>query len=182
MKEQRDEQLSLPPDGRSLAEQPKWRQDFPIDWPEDHYVSRRDFTKFMVLTSFAFVIGQVWIALQNFFRTRRGEPAIRQIARADQMPIGGALIFEYPAPHDTCLLLRLNEQEFVAYSQKCTHLSCAVVPQLESNRLYCPCHEGAFDLASGAPTAGPPQRPLPRIKLEIYGDAIYASAVELRTT
>src|SRR5579875_3286117 len=31
---------------------PAWRQDFPIDWPQDHYVARRDFTKFLVLTAF----------------------------------------------------------------------------------------------------------------------------------
>ena len=67
------EQITLPPDGRPLAEQPKWRQDFPIDWPQDHYVARRDFTKFMVLTSFAFVVGQFWIVLQNFLRRRRGQ-------------------------------------------------------------------------------------------------------------
>ena len=47
----------------------------------------------------------------------------------------------------------------VAFSQQCTHLSCAVVPQPEQNRLFCPCHEGAFDLQSGRPIAGPPNRP-----------------------
>jgi hypothetical protein len=55
------EQLTIPPDGAPLEEQPRWRQDFPIDWPQDHYVSRRDFTKFMVLTSLAFTAGQFWI-------------------------------------------------------------------------------------------------------------------------
>lgn len=49
------------PDGRSADEQPAWRDDFPIDWPEDHYVARRDYTKFMVLTSLAFAVGQLWI-------------------------------------------------------------------------------------------------------------------------
>ena len=41
------------PDGRPADEQPKWRQDFPIDWAQDEYVSRRDLVKFMVLTSTA---------------------------------------------------------------------------------------------------------------------------------
>ena len=66
------EPLTVAPDGRPTAEQPRWRKDFPIDWPEDHYVARRDFTKFMVLTSLAFTVGQGWIVLQNFFRKRRG--------------------------------------------------------------------------------------------------------------
>src|SRR5205823_4088402 len=44
------ESITVPPDGKPDDQQPAWRRDFPIDWPQDHYVSRRDFTKFMVLT------------------------------------------------------------------------------------------------------------------------------------
>ena len=43
------------------------------------------------------------------------------------------------------MLLHLPGGRFVAYSQKCTHLSCAVYYQPERERLYCPCHEGVFD-------------------------------------
>jgi Rieske Fe-S protein len=47
--------------------------------------------------------------------------------------------------------------------------------------MYCPCHEGTFDLATGRPVAGPPRRPLPRVRLEVRGDEIFASGLELRT-
>jgi nitrite reductase/ring-hydroxylating ferredoxin subunit len=174
------DQLSVPPDGQPYHDQPQWRNDFPIDWPQDELVARRDFTKFLVLTSFAFAVGQVWIAVENIARRRRGQPPLRMIAKLDAIPVGGALTFAYPEPHDDCILVRTAEQRFVAYSQKCTHLSCAVTPQPNENRLYCPCHHGYFDLATGAPTAGPPRRPLPRIKLEIRDGAIYATGVEVR--
>ena len=59
------------PDGRPESEQPKWRRDFPIDVEADEYGARRDFTKFMVLTSLAFACGQFWIALQSLFRGRK---------------------------------------------------------------------------------------------------------------
>lgn len=176
------EHLTIAPDGSNLETQPKWRRDFPIDWPQDHYVSRRDFTKFLVLTSFAFAVGQFWILVQNFLRRRRGEPPIQQIATVESIPIGGAVVFNYPQAHDSCVLVRTDENGWVAFSQKCTHLSCAVVPQPSAGRFYCPCHEGAFDLNSGSPIAGPPRRPLPRITLEIQGSTIYATGVELRTT
>ena len=52
------EQVTVAPDGRPMEQQPAWRTDFPIDWPQDHYVERRDFMKFMVLTSLAFTVGQ----------------------------------------------------------------------------------------------------------------------------
>ena len=175
------EQLTVAPDGSPLDDQPKWRQDFPIDWPQDHYVSRRDFTKFMVLTSLAFAVGQLWIVLQNFLRTRRGELPLHKIANIDEVAVGSVISFAYPEPHDSCLLLRTDEKTFTAFSQKCTHLSCAVVPQPEKGCFFCPCHEGSFDLMSGSPIAGPPRRPLPRISLEVRSGAVYASGVELRT-
>jgi Rieske Fe-S protein len=173
--------ISIAPDGSAHEEQPKWRKDFPIDVGQDNYVARRDFTKFMVLTSFAFVVGQLWIVLQNFLRIRRGALPIRQSARLSEIPIGQSVIFAYPDAHDSCVLVRTGEQHFVAFSQKSTHLSCAVVPQPEKSCFYCPCHEGKFELETGRPLAGPPQRPLPRITLEIHGEAIYATGVEVST-
>lgn len=174
------DQLSVPPDGKPYRDQPQWRNDFPIDWPQDELVARRDFTKFLVLTSLAFVVGQVWIAAENFARRRRGRPPIRKIARVDSIAIGSSVTFAYPEAHDACILIRTAADRFVAYSQKCTHLSCAVTPQPDQNRLYCPCHHGFFDLATGAPTAGPPRRPLPRIGLEIRDGFLYATGVEVR--
>jgi nitrite reductase/ring-hydroxylating ferredoxin subunit len=175
------EQLTIPPDGRPAEDQPKWRQDFPIDWPQDHYVSRRDFTKFMVLTSLAFTAGQFWIVIQNYLRTRRGQLPLQKIADVNEIAIGGAVSFAYPEAHDSCLLLRTGESTFIAFSQKCTHLSCAVVPQMDKGRFQCPCHEGAFDLTTGEPIAGPPRRPLPKITVEVRNGVVYASGVELRT-
>ncbi|MGH7847372.1 MAG: ubiquinol-cytochrome c reductase iron-sulfur subunit [Candidatus Binatia bacterium] len=175
------ETVTVPPDGGLEAEQPRWRQDFPIDSPQDEYVARRDFTKFMVLTSFAFTVGQFWILAQNFFRRRKPRLPVNEIARVDHIPVGGALVFEYPQPHRPAVLVRLDEARFVAYDQKCTHLSCPVIPHVEQNRLHCPCHEGSFDLATGRPLAGPPRRPLPRITLHIRDGRIYAAGVEERT-
>src|SRR5690348_1962168 len=80
------DQITLPPDGRPHEVQPAWRKDFPIDWPQDQYVARRDFAKFMVLTSLAFAVGQVWIGIQNFVRRRAGKPAIARIASLDEVP------------------------------------------------------------------------------------------------
>ena len=175
------EQITIAPDFAPADSQPAWRQDFPIDWPQDQYVERRDFMKFMVLTSAAFAVGQLWIAAQNWWRRQNGSYEIRRIASVDDVAVGGTIVFTYPAEHDPCLLVRTSDTEFVAFSQKCTHLSCAVIPRPEEGIFFCPCHEGRFDLRSGAPTAGPPRRPLPRILLDIRGRTIYAVGVEERT-
>ena len=175
------EEITIAPDGAPSESQPAWRQDFPIDWPQDLYVERRDFMKFMVLTSAAFTVGQMWIVLQNWYRKRAGEPPLQRIASVDDVAVGSAVSFTYPDEHEPCLLVRLTTSEFVAFNQKCTHLSCAVIPRPAEASFFCPCHEGRFDLRTGAPTAGPPRRPLTRVVLEIRGRDIYAVGVEERT-
>lgn len=175
------EQVSTPPDGKPLSQQPAWRQDFPIDVAEDNYVARRDFTKFLVLTSGAFAVGQLCIGVKGALSRNAPAPEARRIASLSEIPVGGAITFDYPAAHDGCILLRPDEHTLLAYSQKCTHLSCAVIPDQEHNCLHCPCHEGNFDLASGRPVSGPPRRPLPKITLELRGPDIYATGVEVRT-
>ena len=175
------ERLSVSPDLRPVDEQPAWRHDFPIDWPADHYVERRDFMKFMVLTSGAFTTGQFWIAAEQWRRSHQPHDA-RRIASLSALPVGSALVFYYPDEHDNCLLIRVSERELVAYGQKCTHLSCAVTPRVAEGTLHCPCHEGIFDLRTGNVLAGPPPRPLPRIRLDIRGDEVYATGIEWRTT
>ncbi|HAF16386.1 MAG TPA: Rieske (2Fe-2S) protein [Blastocatellia bacterium] len=136
----------------------------------------------MVLTSLAFTAGQFWIVVQNYLRKRQGELPLQKIATVDEVPIGGTVTFAYPEAHDSCLLLRTGENTFTAFSQKCTHLSCAVVPQPDKGLFHCPCHEGSFDLATGEPIAGPPRRPLPKISVAVRSGAVYATGVELRTT
>ena len=175
------EQITTAPDFAPAESQPAWRQDFPIDWPQDLYVERRDFMKFMVLTSAAFTVGQLWIAVLNWFRQRSGQPAIQRIVSVDDVAVGRTVSFTYPDEHEPCLLVRLSVSEFVAFNQKCTHLSCAVIPRPAEGSFLCPCHEGRFDLRTGEPTAGPPRRPLTRVVLEIRGRDIYAVAVEDRT-
>ncbi len=163
-----------------LKTPPQWKEDFPIDWAEDRHVERRDFVKFLVLISSAFTAGQFWIVAQNWLRRRRGAAPLTRIAARDSVAVGASLVFDYPRPHDACVLVRLSDSEFVAYSQKCTHLSCAVIPRPQEGVIVCPCHEGLFDLRTGRQLAGPPPRPLPRIILDIRGNDIYAAGVETR--
>ena len=175
------EDVTRAPDDRPMHEQPQWRRDFAIDWPEDQHVSRRDFAKFLVLTSGAFVAGQAWIAAQSLVRSRRTPPGRVKIGSLSAMPLGSVVMFAYPTAHDPCLLIRTRDGQLVAYDQKCTHLSCAVVPKIDEGILHCPRHEGIFELATGRNIAGPPPRPLPIIELDVVGDDIFAVGVKERT-
>ena len=185
------ERRTVPPDGRPLDAQPKWRRDFPIDWPQDDYVSRRDLVKFICLTSVAFVTGQFWLAAKSLFRRPESAFPTVAVATVDELPVGGAKTFEYPEGSAPRLLVRTGETSFVAYDQQCTHLLCPIVPAMRrvsatsSERgleLHCPCHNGWFDLETGRPIAGPPRRSLARVILEVRGTTVYAIGIEEAAT
>jgi Rieske Fe-S protein len=100
------------------------------------------------------------------------------VAKVGEIPVGGVKLFRYPRPEDPCILIRRSADEYAAYSQKCTHLSCAVYYAPKNDRLECPCHEGFFSARDGRVLQGPPQRPLPRVVLERRGDLLVATGMK----
>jgi nitrite reductase/ring-hydroxylating ferredoxin subunit len=174
------EQPRAYPDGKPLPEQPPWCRDFPTDVPEDDHVARREFVKFLVLTSGAFAVGQCWIAAASALREKGPLPR-KPIATVAELETKRVIEFRYPDEDEPCLALCLGPGRYVAYGQKCSHLACAVVPHLEKAELHCPCHNGFFEVNDGRPIAGPPRRPLPLVKLEVQNEVVYATGFELRT-
>lgn len=158
---------------------PLWRDEFRVDTADERYVARRQFAKFLALTSLGMLAGNAWILLRSRFGPR--PPALPRavVAEARGLPVGGARVFAYPTPGDPCLLVRRGADEYVAFSQKCTHLSCAVYYARERDRLECPCHEGKFSVKDGRVLGGPPPRPLPRVILERQGDEVVAVGIDL---
>jgi Rieske Fe-S protein len=124
-------------------------------------------------------VGNLWILVRSWLRREPAYP-IRRIARAGEIPVGGIRLFNYPGPQDACILIRPDAETFLAFSQKCTHLSCAVYYAAERGRLECPCHQGVFEAATGRVVAGPPKRPLPKIVIEKRGDILLARGVDLQ--
>jgi Rieske Fe-S protein len=88
-------------------------------------------------------------------------------------------LFAYPTERDPCILVRKRDGQLAAFSQKCTHLSCAVYYAAERNRLECPCHEGYFSVDTGRVLQGPPPRPLPRIIVHEQNGMIVATGIEM---
>jgi Rieske Fe-S protein len=153
---------------------PVWSEEFSVHSAEDSYVQRRQFTKFLVLTSCGMVAGNAWIWLKAITAEERHEWPVAAIGRVSEIAPGTVRFFTYPEPTDPCILVRRTNGEFTAFSQKCTHLSCAVYYAAEKDRLECPCHEGYFSAANGRVLQGPPPRPLPQVILETRGDEIVA--------
>lgn len=165
-------------DGSSTK--PLWTEEFSVHASEDSYVLRRQFTKFLVLTSFGMVAGNAWIWMRSIFaETATAGPALETVVgQTSELPVGGVKLFNYPTEHDPAILVRKPDGSLAAFSQKCTHLSCAVYYSAERNRLECPCHEGYFSIDNGRVLQGPPPRPLPRITLVERNGTILATGVD----
>jgi Rieske Fe-S protein len=64
-----------------------------------------------------------------------------------------------------------TEAGVVARSLLCSHFGCRVEWQGAEQRYHCPCHEGLYD-SEGRPIAGPPNRPLRRLRVEVVGGVV----------
>ena len=158
---------------------PLWQQDFPINRTAELDNSRRQFLKFLGLTSLAFFTGTLGVAIKAALdqQEARTLPQMRVAGKAD-VPEGESFLFQYPPGERPAILVHTPGGNFVAYEQRCTHLLCPVLYEREKNRLFCPCHEGVYNVETGERVAGPPPRPLNKIKLEVRGSDIYAVRME----
>ena len=161
-----------PKDGSSTK--PLWTEEFSVHAADDAYVLRRQFTKFLVLTSVGMAAGNGWIWARALFEEPVSDWPRISVARASEIAPGSVKMFSYPGDEDPCILVRRVDGQFAAFSQKCTHLSCAVYYSADRDRLECPCHEGYFSAETGRVLQGPPPRPLPQVILEHQGDEIVA--------
>jgi arsenite oxidase small subunit len=155
---------------------PVWLRDFPHTSAGEDAVSRRAFTRYLIGGSGVFAASTLGAAAWTSLRDLDSGTPTPVIALAD-LSEGAAHLFRYPGPDDPAILLHLTGGSLVAYSQKCTHLGCVVFYEPEEAELVCPCHEGIFDPTTGGPTAGPPERPLPTIALEIRDETIWALGI-----
>ena len=150
---------------------PIWRRDFPYEAAGEDEVTRREFARYLVAGAGALAVGNVGLAVWTQLRTiNHGAP--QQIVAIDAVPVGETYLFDYPSASDPAILLRVADQEVVAFSQKCTHLGCVVYFQSGEDRWHCPCHEGNFETVSGQVISGPPTRPLGRIDVEVRDDGM----------
>ncbi len=97
----------------------RWREDFPVRWDEDHYMTRRELAKFLTLGSGLLVSVNALIAYIGLTRDVLPTPE-RAIAKVGDIPPGGSLVFRYPTNEDPCILVRDRAGHVEAFSQVCT--------------------------------------------------------------
>lgn len=163
---------------KKFGQLPKWAEDFSIEAGEERDVSRRDFIRFLGLVSFGLFMGTMGVFLKSLFTHEGSSTANVKIAELDTIAIGESTTFMIPGKREPGIMVRLSQDQYVAYGQKCTHLQCPVLWNKEAKKLICPCHNGAFAVEDGHVLYGPPERPLPQLELAVKSDGIYFVGVK----
>lgn len=163
-----------------LPEKPAYEVDFPIERIEAEHVSRREFAKFLCLVSGGLAVGNGWVAAKNKLIPPFQMQGEVLVCRLSDVPVGGTHPFQVPGTKMPYILIHPRADEWYAYEQKCTHLSCAVFYSPETDRIQCPCHNGWFDARTGNVLQGPPPRALPHLAVVIKGEEIYVTEPEAK--
>ena len=158
-------------------ETPHWKKDFPINQEESTHVSRREFAKFLGLFSGALALGNGAIVLNSWAFPEKELEGEHYICDENEVPVGGMKQFEIRGTKEIpYILIHLEEGEWRAFEQKCTHLACAVRYRADIQQIECPCHQGFFDPRTGVVIQGPPPRPLPQLEVKVADGKVYVKS------
>jgi cytochrome b6-f complex iron-sulfur subunit len=97
-------------------------------------------------------------------------------ARVDELPPDQGKVFALGAR--PAILVHTPDGKWRAFAARCSHLSCTVRYRQDLHMIYCPCHDGRFDL-TGKNVGGPPPRPLPEHSVVVKGDEVYVTETEV---
>jgi Rieske Fe-S protein len=137
----------------------------------DEELTRRDFAARLGMTAVGLCYGAaigypVYRYLAAPAKMAEALAAVSEVAvPLDKLPAPGTAVMVAFGSRPT-LIIRHEDGTLVAFDAICTHLGCTVQFQPERDRIFCACHEGVYDMRSGANVAGPPPKPLRQYNLE----------------
>lgn len=93
------------------------------------------------------------------------------LASASQAPPPGELA-RYEADGTPVAVANVDGRLY-AFADTCTHKQCSLSDgDLADTEVVCPCHHGAFDVATGEVTAAPPTEPLATYAVRVTDDRL----------
>jgi cytochrome b6-f complex iron-sulfur subunit len=70
-----------------------------------------------------------------------------------------------PVSGERAIVIDSPQNQLLAFSAKCTHEGCTVTYLPGQSIIWCPCHDGRYDL-HGRVISGPPPKPLPEYAIK----------------
>ena len=93
-------------------------------------------------------------------------------AKVGEVAVNSGRIFRFG--DKPALLILTSNDKYLAFTAVCTHLGCTVQYRPDLHEIWCPCHNGKYDL-HGRNISGPPPRPLTEFVVNVRGEDIYVS-------
>ncbi len=90
-------------------------------------------------------------------------------AKVGQLKGNSGMVFRFGS--EPAILIHTPQGQYRAFSAVCTHLGCTVQYDAQQQQIWCPCHNGRYNLM-GRNVSGPPPRPLTSYSVHIQGDDI----------
>lgn len=138
-------------------------------------MKRRNFVNLFLGGSLgATIIAFLYPVIRYILPSKQAEAVIKKInaAKVGELAPNTSRIFKFGTSPG--ILIHTSDGELKAFSAVCTHLTCTVVYESDTETLLCPCHNGRFDLG-GNVVSGPPPSPLEEYNVEISGEDIIVS-------
>jgi Rieske Fe-S protein len=138
-------------------------------------MNRRKFVNFFLGGALLGTVASLlYPVIRYLIPPRQVEALAKRIAAAKvgELAPNSAKLFKFSS--SPALLINTAEGQLRAFSAVCTHLACTVWYESDTETLFCPCHNGRFDLA-GNVISGPPPRPLEAYNVEVVGGEIFVS-------
>jgi Rieske Fe-S protein len=90
-------------------------------------------------------------------------------AKVGELKDNAAKVFKFGST--PAILIRIPDGNYRAFTAVCTHLGCTVQYRSDLHEIWCPCHNGKYNL-QGRNVSGPPPRPLAQYQVHIQGEDI----------
>lgn len=135
-------------------------------------MKRRNFLNFFLGgTLIGTILSFLYPVIRYLTPSKQVEAVTRRAiaSKLNELAPNTSKIFKFGA--SPALLINTAQGELLAFSAICTHLTCTVLYESETETILCPCHNGRFDL-SGNVISGPPPSPLESYTVEISGEDI----------
>lgn len=90
-------------------------------------------------------------------------------ARVGELKENASKVFKFGST--PAILIRTADGNYRAFTAVCTHLGCTVQYRTDLHEIWCPCHNGIYNL-QGRNISGPPPRPLAQYQVHIQGEDV----------
>ena len=131
-----------------------------IEGASGSITSRRRFLDLLLGASVLGWIASVAYPIVRYLKPlpQTGPTGPTRLTRDDASKLEQNKFVIVPVSGQRVIVMQSQDQLF-AFSAKCTHEGCTVTYQPGQSVIWCPCHDGRFDM-NGRVLSGPPPQPL----------------------